>query len=226
MTTLVANHGFVRCALRTLGLGLLSIVLLGGCDSSDREPPDEPPAPPPAGMPPLSPTVVSLDDHHTVGTTHWPDHNTSNGGQGMPVDGLECVPVSPVDYHVHSHLSIFLNGEALAVPAMVGIVEQSPTTECHYPLHTHDATGMAHAHATTQTFFTLGQFFRIWGQPLQRDNIAGLVSLPVVVYVTDNGVVRESTGDLAALQILSHREITIQVGTPIASIPRFTWTGE
>jgi hypothetical protein len=127
---------------------------------------------------------------------------------------------------VHTHLSIFLNGEALAVPAMIGFVALSPTTECHYPLHTHDATGLLHVHATTQTFFTLGQFFSVWGQPLQRDNIAGLVGLPVVAYVTDNGVAREATGDLTALQILSHREITIQVGTPIASIPQFTWTGE
>jgi len=220
------NHGFLRSAPRTLGLAVVAIVLLAGCDASDREPPEEPPAPLPATIPPLSPTVVSLDDHHTVGTVHWPDGNTPDGGQGLPVDGLACVAVSPVDYHVHTHLSIFLNGEALAVPAMVGIVAESPTTECHYPLHTHDATGLLHAHATTQTFFTLGQFFGIWGQPLQRDNIAGLVGLPVAVYVTDGGVVRESTGDLAALQILSHREITIQVGTPVASIPQFTWTGE
>lgn len=229
MTVSLANHPLFRSATRALGLALVSIALLQGCDSSDREPTEEPPPPPPSpgtSVPPLSPTVVSIDDGHRVGTARWPNRNTPDGGQGMPVDGLECVPVSPVDYHVHSHLSIFLNGEALAVPSLVGIVEQSPTTECHYPLHTHDATGLVHAHATTQTFFTLGQFFRVWGQPLQRDNIAGLASLPVVVYVTDDGVVRESTGDLAALQILSHREITIQLGTPIASIPQFTWTGE
>jgi len=227
MTTLLASHAFVRGALRTMGLGLLSIVLLGGCDSSDTEPPEEPPPPSPStSVPPLSPTVVSLDDHHTVGTVHWSNGSTPDGGQGMPVDGLACVYPSPVDYHVHAHLSILLNGEALAVPFEVGIVEQSPTTECHYPLHTHDATGLLHEHATTQTFFTLGQFFRVWGQPLQRDNIAGLVGLPVVVYATDNGVVREYTGDLAALQLLSHREITIQLGTPLASIPQFSWTGE
>jgi hypothetical protein len=213
-----------------LGFALVSIVLLAGCDSSDTEPPEESPPPPPppaaAGIPPLSPTVVSLDDGHRVGTVRWSNGSTPDGGQGMPVDGLTCAPTSPVGYHVHTHLSIFLNGESLAVPPLVGFVAQSPTTECHYPLHTHDPTGLIHAHATTQTFFTLGQFFRVWGQPLQRDNIAGLVGVPVVAYVTDAGVVREYTGDLAALQLLSHREITIQVGTPIASIPQFTWTGE
>ncbi|HJR69286.1 MAG TPA: hypothetical protein VKA43_04545 [Gammaproteobacteria bacterium] len=225
MTRILAKRGLFGCGPRTLGLALVSIVLLVGCDSSDREPPQEPP-PAPAGIPPLSPTVVSLDDGHMVGTAHWPDGNTPDGGQGSPVEGLTCAATSPVGYHVHAHLSIFLNGEALAVPATIGFVAQSPTTECHYPLHTHDPTGLLHAHATMETFYTLGQFFSVWGQPLQRDNIAGLVGLPVVVYVTDNGVVRESTGDLTALQLLSHREITIQVGTPVASIPQFSWTGQ
>lgn len=209
---------------------LLVVTAFSGCDSSDSPPPEvaapPPSSPPPSGTPPLDPTVVSLDDHHRVGTPHWPAGNTSSGGQGSPVDGLECVYPSPVDYHVHAHLSIFLDGEALAVPGEVGMVSLSPTTECHYPIHTHDASGVVHTHATMQTFFTLGEFFDIWGEPLQRDNIAGLAGLPVVVYVTDDGVVREYTGELANLQLLSHREITIQVGTPVAAVPQFTWTGE
>jgi hypothetical protein len=47
----------------------------------------------------------------------------------------------------------------------------------------------------------------------------------VVVYITDNNVVSQYTGDLAMIELLSHREITIQIGTPIAEIPRFNWTG-
>lgn len=215
---------FHASALRALHCALLATLLLAGCESSDPEPPDNPPPP---ATPPLDPTVISLDDGHRVGSTHWPSGNTPSGGQGAPVGGLECVYPSPVQYHVHTHLSIFLDGVALALPGEVGIVALTPTTECHYPLHTHDATGLVHTHATTQTMFTLGQFFAVWGQPLQRDNVAGLVGLPVVVYVTDAGVARVYTGDdLSGLQLLSHREITIQIGTPIAQIPQFTWTGE
>jgi hypothetical protein len=219
----------MKTHLGTLWLGLVSLALLGGCESSDTDPPEEPPAPPPpaqSGVPPLDSNVVWLDDHHQVGATHWPDGDTPDGGQGSPVDGLPCMSVAPNDYHVHAHLSIFLNGQALAVPNEIGSVDLSPTNHCHYALHTHDASGMLHEHATTQTLFTLGQFFRVWGQPLQRDNIAGLVGLPVVVYVTDDGVVREYTGDLAALQLLSHREITVQVGTAITTIPNFRWSGD
>ena len=216
----------MKIQLGALCVGVVSIGLLGGCESPDPpEPQEQPPPPVASGVPPLDPNVVSLDDHTQVGVTHWPNGDTPDGGQGSPVDGLACVPTAPTAYHVHAHLSIFLNGQALAVPSSVGIVQQAPTTECHYPLHTHDASGVLHAHAGAETFFTLGQFFRIWGQPLQRDNVAGLVGLPVVVYATDAGVVREYTGELAALQLLTHREITIQVGTPVAAIPNFTWTG-
>jgi hypothetical protein len=142
------------------------------------------------------------------------------------VAGVECVYPSPITYHVHAHLSILLNGEALAIPGHIGIVELTPTTECHYPLHTHDRTGMVHLHATAPTDFTLGQFFAIWGQPLERDNVAGFVGIPATVYVVDDGVASEYTGDLATLQLISHRHITIQLGTPIAEIPQFVWTGE
>ena len=215
----------MKIRVGALWVSLVSIALLGGCESPDPPEPHEQPPPVPSGVPPLDPNVVSLDDHHQVGVTHWPNGDTPDGGQGSPVDGLSSVPTAPNTDHVHAHLSIFLNGQALAVPSSVGIVQQSPTTECHYPLHTHDASGVLHEHAAAETFFTLGQFFRIWGQPLQRDNVAGLVGLPVVVYATDAGVVREYTGELAALQLLTHREITIQVGTPVAAIPNFTWTG-
>ncbi len=220
-----------RTALRALTLTMLLPVLLAGCGGSSdgSSPSDAPstPTPPPSGNgpPPLDPNVVSLDDHHQVGSTYWQPGNMPDGGQGSSVEGLDCIYPSPIDYHVHSHMSIFMDGEALAVPEEVGIVQLSPTTDCHYPIHTHDATGMIHLHATAPTDFTLGQFFAIWGQPLARDDVGGLVGLPVVVYLTDDGVVTEYTGDLAALKFASHREITIQIGTPITSIPQFDWTG-
>jgi hypothetical protein len=50
--------------------------------------------------------------------------------------------------------------------------------------------------------------------------------MPIRVFVTDNnGVVTEATGNWADIELLSHREITIQVGTPIAEVPNFSWNG-
>lgn len=174
-------------------------------------------------MPPLSPTVVNLDDNHTVGTAHWPEGATDDGAQGQTVQNLQCLPTMPENYHVHSHLSIFLNGEALAVPGHVGIVESS-SADCFYSIHTHEMSGKLHVEAAAPGTFTLGQFFALWGQPLGDTNVAGLVGMPVVVYVTDNGVVTEASGDWHDIELKSHREITIQVGTAITEIPNFTWS--
>jgi hypothetical protein len=173
-------------------------------------------------VPPLSTNIISIEDGHQVGTTHWPDGDTTTGGQGQPLAGIACNATSQV-YHVHSHLSIYLDGQALAVPASIGIVELSPTTHCDYLLHTHDRTGIIHVEAPAPATFTLGQFFAIWGEPLSLTNVAGNPGLPVVVYVTDNNVTSQYSGDPANIELTAHREITIQIGSPMAEIPSYTW---
>ncbi|HEX2583900.1 MAG TPA: hypothetical protein VHL14_02120 [Steroidobacteraceae bacterium] len=177
-----------------------------------------------AGPLPLSTTAISLDDRHQVGDSHWPDGDTADGGQGQPIAGLQCNVTSEA-YHVHAHLSIYLNGQALAVPATIGIVQTSPTSHCNYAVHTHDSSGIIHVEAPAAATFTLGQLFALWGQPLSFNDVAGNPGVPVVVYVTDNNVVTQYTGDLAAIELSSHREITIQLGTAITEIPNYTWSG-
>jgi hypothetical protein len=182
------------------------------------------PAPPP--VPPLSPTIVDLNDNHRVGITHWPDRDPATGARGEMVDGLECIPGDdpPHTYHVHSHLSIFLDDVALAIPEDIGIVKLTPTTQCIYTLHTHDHSGKLHVEAPAPGTYTLGQFFDIWGRPLRPDNVAGLTGKPIVIYITDhNGVVTEATGNWGDIELLSHREITIQVGSPVTEIPNYNW---
>ncbi len=204
-----------------------SLAACGGSDDDNGggNPPGPPPPPPPT-LPTLSPTPISLDDDHQVGAAHWPAGNTSTGGQGQTIDGMECLASQSNAFHQHTHVSVFLNGEQLAFPERVGFVTgSSPTSDCHYPLHTHDRTGLIHQHGTAPRDFTLGQVFQIWGQPLSTTDFAGETGLPIVVYVTDNGVVTQASGDWNAIQLLSHREITVQIGTAITEIPNYTWTG-
>jgi hypothetical protein len=206
-------------------------VLLGGCGgggggSDAPAPPAPPPPAPPPTIPPVSSTVIDIEDGHTVGAQHWPEGNTSTGGQGQPIGTHQCLASQPVTYHVHTHLSIFLNGQQLAIPEHVGFVTgSSPANDCHYPLHTHDASGLVHVHGTAPALFTLGQFFQTWGQSLTGTDLAGLTGMPVRVFVTDNGVATENTGDWTQIELSSHRHITIQVGTDITEIPQYTWIG-
>jgi hypothetical protein len=189
-----------------------------------------PPTPPPAPvvvLPPLSPVPINLDDNHPIGIKYWPDRDPTVGLHGETVDGYQCYPGNdpPNTYHVHTHLSIFLDKVALRVPEDIGIVQLTPTTKCVYSLHTHNQSGKLHVEGPAPAFFTLGDFFMIWGRPLAADNIAGITGKQIVIYITDsNGVVTLATGDWNDIELLSHREITIQIGEPIDEIPNYTWS--
>jgi hypothetical protein len=167
---------------------------------------------------------VNLDDNHQVGTLFFPDGDTATGGQNQTVDNVPCGDVVDT-FHIHSHLSIFVNGDAKAIPAQVGIVQTSPTTDCHYWVHTHDHSGKIHMEAPAPQAFTLGNLFAIWGMPLSTTNVAGITNVTLTaIYITENGTVTQFTGDPATIQMTSHRHIAIVLGTPITQVPFFTWT--
>lgn len=217
----------------TLGAILICLTGCGGGGSSDTPPaqanvpppaPAPPPPPAPDPVPPLSSVIVNLDDNHAVGAVHWSDGNTASGGQGQVVQGLECLSTMIETYHVHTHVSIFLDGVALAIPADIGITPLQPSGRCFYSIHTHDLSGKIHVEAPAPGTFTLGQLFAIWGQPLETTNVAGLTGKPIVVYSTEQATVTRVTGDWNDIELTSHKEITIQVGTPITEIPNFTWS--
>jgi hypothetical protein len=224
------RRALASCIAILLG-GSLAACGGGGSDApqQSQDPPPAPPTtppptPPPADpLPPLAATAIDINDNHAVGADHWPSGATSDGAQGQPVNGIECLANMPEDYHVHTHLSIFLNGEQLAVPGDVGIVTQQDGTHCFYTVHTHDKSGKLHVEAAAPGTYTLGQFFAEWGEPLATDNIAGLTGMPITVYMNDAGVVSKVTTEWKDIELKSHREITIQIGTAITEIPTYTW---
>jgi hypothetical protein len=122
-------------------------------------------------------------------------------------------------YHVHAHVAIIKDGVQFAVPANIGL----PSSGCDYDVHTHDITGQIHLESTAYKRYTVGNLFNIWGQPLSTTNVAGITGEPIVVYINDGGDVRRYTGDPAAIELTSHRVVTFQIGTPLTSIPTYTW---
>lgn len=220
------EYARLACVVSLLGVTLAGC---GGGGSDSADPPSNPVPPPvqptdPPALPPQAAVAIDLNDNHMVGTAHWEEGDSGDGAQGQPTAGLECAPTMDETYHVHTHLSIFLNGEALAVPAEIGIVETGANAHCYYNIHTHDQSGKIHVEAPAPALFTLGQLFAIWGQPLETTNVGGITGMPIVVYVTDAGVVTKETGDWHNIELKSHREVTIQIGTAITEIPNFTWS--
>jgi hypothetical protein len=122
-----------------------------------------------------------------------------------------------VNYHIHALLSIYKDGQRLALPGSIG-----RPSACDYEMHTHDGSGVVHIETDVPKTFTLGQFFAEWGQPISTASVAGLPGTPTY-YVVDNEQVRAFVGDPTTIPLNAHREILIITGTPPAQVPRYDW---
>jgi hypothetical protein len=213
---------FVCAALPSCGGG-------GGGESPTPAPvpaPTPAPPPPPPTIPPLAQPPIDISGETTfLGVDHWGTNSAVNGGHGETIDGVPC-GIAVQTFHIHSHLSVMLDGQLLTIPAHIGIIGSTPTFGgCTYQIHTHDGSGRLHIEGSVPVAYNLGNFFDIWGQPLSSDNVGGITGLPIVIYITENtGVTTIYQGDPRAIDLTSHRLITFQVGTPITEIPNFTWS--
>jgi len=215
---------WVACCLLGMGLagcytirGSTPVLFVFPAPNSSPVIPTAPPAP--------TPTPMMLSPGAIVGSPYFPPGNTSVGGQGAPVDGINCDNAA-VGYHVHSHVSLFVSGTQLAIPLAIGLI--SPTYSdggtvagdgtCAYHLHTHDSSGIIHIENPAPTTFTLGQVFDIWGRPLSTSNVAGFAG-PVLCYVGAS----LCSNDPRAIVLGDHEQITLEVGAPYVFPPFYTW---
>jgi hypothetical protein len=168
--------------------------------------------------------ATSVVDGAPLGKENWQAGSTLTGGQGQAVNGIACGQAGKT--FTYTHLSIYMNGTLLALPANIGIVQPTLAAPkgCVYPLNTVDETGKIRMQEPSSAPYTLGQFFAIWGQPLTQTNVAGLQGSPITVYVNDGGKLSQYTGCLCTLALPPQGEITIMIGTPLAQIPTYTWT--
>jgi len=176
------------------------------------------------------PTVVDggvISATVQVGTVTFPSGPTATGGQGSPVGGVNCGPVD-LTVAYYTQLSIYQNGQQLAIPDRAGIVRDSAgNLTCVYSVHTHtgDLSGRIHKEGPDATPYTLGNFFSVWGMPLTSTNVANITDQPMNVYIIDNGTISQFTGDPATIELASHRHIAIVMGTPVTQLPMYTWSG-
>ena len=195
----------------------LLAVLSVGCKSS-AEVKDAPPAPEPAsgGVPwPAPPDPLDL----------------------IVAAGLEPTTHEFLDYHVHAHLDIFVNGKPVEVPPGIGINTDDPAVRsgqdafgpsyggidppcaqpCISPLHTHSADGVLHTEATADRPNTLGEFFIQWDVALSPDCVGGYCSPDASIQVFVDGDPFE--GDPTDIELTDQTEIAIVIGSPPDEIP-------
>lgn len=112
--------------------------------------------------------------------------------------------------HIHAHLDVLVDGQAVPVPAGIGIDGRRGTIS---PLHTHDGSGVIHIESPVKRQFSLGELFSEWQVSLTPDNIGALhAGDGRVVRVFVNG--RQQAGNPAAIMFNAHDEIALVYGTP------------
>jgi hypothetical protein len=137
---------------------------------------------------------------------------TSDNPAYPVVDNIACQTSEQLAYHIHAHLSVYINGQSFALPAQIGI---APDSSCYYWLHTHDTSGIIHIESPSSKVYTLGTFFREWhdyfsalGYPSQLNSTSGWQ-----VYVDG----KPYNGDFHNIQLVAHRLITLAYNSPKAT---------
>ena len=154
---------------------------------------------------------------------------TSAATAGQAIDGISCQTSEQTVFHIHTHLTIFVNGQQRQVPAGIGIpgavAQQTPggpfvdSGTCFYWLHTHAADGIIHIESPVQRTYTLGEFFDEWGQPLGPAQV-GSAHGKVTVIV--NGQVFK--GNPRDVPLGSHENLQVEVGTPLIAPETINWS--
>jgi hypothetical protein len=171
---------------------------------------------------PTGPEAVPLEEGPVLAPA-------ATSATGQPVDGVQCNSSEQVAYHVHTHLSIYVDGQLRPVPAGIGIVLPLVQTtangafdtgsQCYYWLHVHAQDGVIHIESPAGHSYTLGQFFDLWRQPLGTRQVGP--STGVLTIFVDG---RPYHGDPRAIPLGSHQDIQLDVGTPVVSPKGVNWS--
>jgi hypothetical protein len=136
--------------------------------------------------------------------------------------GMQNVWGEDLAMHVHSHLSITVDGEAVTIPGDIG---HDADTKLAAPLHTHDTSGIVHVESPRRESFVLGQLFTEWGVHLDAVSIGSLGpddGLELTTFV--DGSRRE--GDPADIRLSDFEDVALVLaprGEAVTAPPAFDW---
>jgi hypothetical protein len=213
-------------ALRATVICVLAVVALAGCGGGSKSSSSD------------SDVCSQFGDAPAARTTKAPWPAPQNPMGLTCKAGLTPEKAEFLQYHVHAHLDVFVNGRPVLVPAGIGIDLDNPavrsdkgtngtvigaglTQECDQPcispLHTHDPSGLLHTETKTPSPNQLGQFFTQWAVRLTNDCIGGYCkpAVPIKIYVDG----KVEVGNPTQIELSNLREIAIVIGTPPATIP-------
>jgi hypothetical protein len=151
-------------------------------------------------------------------------HTTTDSAPAPNAARVRCQPVEQLANHFHTRLTILQDGSPLTIPAYIGI-----RPSCIYWLHTHDTSGVIHIETPITEFrttFTLGDFFSVWGEPIDSShagpaNVTSDRSMKTWVQA-DPSATAESWGkNPATIPLHDCEAITIEIGSGASAAPEY-----
>jgi hypothetical protein len=210
---------------------LAAVAVLAACGGSSSTPETKPlsslgplqPAPPP-GNP--GGELVPIPDAPLLARAG------STARENKPVDGIRCQFNPRVLFHVHAHLTVFVDGGQRRVPAGIGFWPPlGPQNyrngqfglvgrNCWTWISTRYPDGLVHIESPSKRSFTLGELFDIWGQPLGRGEVG-----PAKGDVTAIVDGRAWNRDPRDIPLTAHTQIQLEVGRPLVAPQTITFPG-
>jgi len=128
-----------------------------------------------------------------LGYLVWYGESAVQSGFPLPCAGSESM-------HIHPYLRILISGQNITIPADNGM-----SSSCMEPIHTHDISGILHVEApSTNTQYTLGQFFQVWSATYHTVTIGG----------AEHPIIFNSTDILGFKADFSHKVVLLVDGKP------------
>jgi hypothetical protein len=153
-------------------------------------------------------------------STVAPSSPTTNTNQlAPPVGNIQCDAAEQLAFHIHAHLSIYIDGKNVPLPAQIGI-----TSTCFYWLHTHDTTGIIHMESPKAISLTLGTFLQLWRDQFAQLQYPNQLSSTTGWTIYINGKLYQ--GDFNRIDLKAHQLITLAYNSPtIQPDIVYNWNG-
>jgi len=130
--------------------------------------------------------------------------------RGAPVGRFDCATTPHA--RTRAHVELFANRRVLLLPAGIGMPQPVVRdgayvlrARCSYALRTTAPTGVVEVVPGSRA--TVGDLFRVWGQPLRSSRLAGFRG-HVHAYVAG----KPWRGDVRAIPLRWHAQIVLEVG--------------
>lgn len=131
-----------------------------------------------------------------------------------PINGVNC-DAGQSAYHIHIHLTIYINGKRVTIPQNIGIASDG---SCFYWMHTHTDDGIVHIEAPQKLHnLALDDFLTIWHDGFAKLNFPPELTQSTgwKIYVNGQPFADIVTSPLnTEVPLASHDIVTLEYGTP------------